>query len=866
MFNPRSYENSRPDGFPVVEVTGDGENVLRRFVPLRRTELRGEVFGPLAALRLTQVFGYSTADCDHVLEAVYRFPLPGDAAVTGVRVQFGDVAIRAQLAERRRAEAAYEEAKREGRQAALATRESPDVFTLQVAGLRPDQDVTVETAYVQLARPEGPGWSLRVPLTTAPRYVRDDEKGTRPAAGQPLGLLRDPGHRFALDLGLRGAEAIASDTHRLEVAREGDRARVRLQGGETLPDRDCVLTWRPAQEPARPTLQAFLHDDPASGHVCFLVLVAPPATHDPGSGPPREAILLVDHSGSMSGAKWQAADWAVERFLADLTERDSFALALFHDTTRWFERSPQPATAEKVDAAIAFLKAHTDSGGTELGVALEQAIGLPRQSGTAARHVLVVTDAQVSDEGRILRLADQEAHRAERRRVSVLCIDEAPNSDLAFELAERSGGVARFLTSDPEEEDITTSLDAILADWSEPVLAGLRLDVDRPDVRAVGQSAGASAEPGHSSIDLGDLPPGRPLWVAGRAPRGESGALKFQLITGNGKNLSRCECELEGESPAGPALKALFGARRILKLERLIQSGAFGAELSDALEHLGYDPASILATAHQATPKVYAENAMTGAAEALSGLLVREALDYGLASSETAFIATRTEAGKPVEGRVAVANALPAGWSHHFLARPSSPAQSSPMRWCLSAPPPAPLAPPDHDVVADSAIADDDSGVFACMKLDDSDPAFNVPAAPSFLPSSPAIPVNHARDSTPTTVFSGVPLTSGGQVALFDSTQADLMPNDTTLKRLVLRFPDGTPDAVSVNPGLALSIFVDDLASPRARVRLADLIRQRGERPLNLRKRPGDVVRVVLVDPAGTWSTSAPSIELALAW
>ena len=46
---------------------------------------------------------------------------------------------------------------------------------------------------------------------------------------------------------------------------------------------------------------------------------------------------------------------------------------------------------------------------------------------------------------------------------------------------------------------------------------------------------------------------------------------------------------------------------------------------------------------------------------------MREALGYGLASSETAFVAVRTEAGRVVEGRVAVANALPAGWSEDFL-------------------------------------------------------------------------------------------------------------------------------------------------------------------------------------------------------
>lgn len=174
MFNLGAYENSRPDGISVLEVLGENEDSApRRFVPLRRTELRGEVAGPLASLRLTQVFRFAREECDQVLETVYRFPLPGDAAVTGVCVRFGDAEIRADLKERQRAEKDYEKAKEEGRQAALLTRESPDVFTLQVAGVAPDQDVSVETSYVQLARAEGPGWSLRLPLTTAPIVIRN---------------------------------------------------------------------------------------------------------------------------------------------------------------------------------------------------------------------------------------------------------------------------------------------------------------------------------------------------------------------------------------------------------------------------------------------------------------------------------------------------------------------------------------------------------------------------------------------------------------------------------------------------------------------------------------------------------------------
>ena len=49
--------------------------------------------------------------------------------------------------------------------------------------------------------------------------------------------------------------------------------------------------------------------------------------------------------------------------------------------------------------------------------------------------------------------------------------------------------------------------------------------------------------------------------------------------------------------------------------------------------------------------------------------------------------------------------------------------------------------------------------------------------------------------------------------------------------------------------GAQLLLYVGDLAEPRARVRLRDLLRQ-GGRPLNLRKQQGDVVHLVLDDPA----------------
>ncbi len=643
-----------------------------------------------------------------------------------------------------------------------------------------------------------------------------------------MALLRDPGHRFSLDLTLSGAGTVESVTHALAVTSEGDQTRVQLAAGEVLPDRDCVLRWRTSQDAMRPTLQVWTHGDSAQTY--FLALVAPPSGAT--STIPREVILLVDHSGSMSGAKWAAADWAVKQFLAGLTAADAFALGLFHNDTRWYVNAPIVATPEAKQRAIGFLEEHRDSGGTELGVALEQALGLPVTEGEHACHVLIITDAEVTDTGRLLRLADEAMRPDLRRRISLLCIDAAPNAYLVHQLAERGGGVARFLTSAPDEEDITTALDEVLADWAQPIQANLRLAINRPAVQGAGRSTAGGV------VDLGDLPAGRAIWASGRAA-GDARGLAFHLLAGSDQEVG----VWQGDAGFCPAIKALFGSHRILALEHLIHAAYGAADLQVALARLGYDPAEVLAASSHSGKQVYAENMPRSAEKALRALLVREALDFGLASSETAFVATRTEAGKPTEGTVLVTNALPASWSEEFLTLG------------LAGPGPVTRAlGPAKGFVHSPARA--------AMEMDDL-------AIPAFLRRPLSSFDRAAAASASVPVFSGVPGFNEGQAVLFDSTRpadAAKIPVAGTVRQIQVRFTDATPRPEDLDLGLALLIFVDDLSSPRAKVRLADIVRQGGSRPLNLRLISGQIVRILLADPAGVWTAAAPAISVILEW
>jgi Ca-activated chloride channel family protein len=331
--------------------------------------------------------------------------------------------------------------------------------------------------------------------------------------------------------------------------------------------------------------------------------------------------------------------------------------------------------------------------------------------------------------------------------------------------------------------------------------------------------------------------------------------MTLRLATGRGQTLAESRHTLAGEAPEGPALKALFGARQVIALEHLIGSGQGPDAIRDGLERLGYDPQQVLAQPPGEPAKVYAENARASTAEALRTLLVREALDFGLACSETAFIAERTEAGQAVTGRVAVLNALPAGWAEDFLGTPFAAGMT------LSASPPVACAMDMSDFA--------DAGLLFCMRDDPGAPSAARLASFSSMFGAPS---RARRSGTGTSaakvVFSGTPALVGGEAVLFDSTTAKKrggLPEEATLVRLEVRFPDGMPDPHAVDPGLEILIFVDDLTAPRARVRLADLIKQRGARPLNLRKESGQVVRLSLADPAGAWARGAPRIEVALA-
>jgi Ca-activated chloride channel homolog len=808
MFNASYVENAPEGGVAMLEVLGKDAQTMA-FVPMRRVEVSGEITGPVAGMQVVHVFSYTKQQCSRVIEAAYRFPLPGDAAVTGVSIRFGDVEIQAVLEPRAQAEKDYKDAKKDRRQAALVTREVADVFTLRVAGIKPGQEVRVETGFVQLAHTEGSGWSLRIPLTVPVRYTRGDES---PAAGaaRPLAQAADPGYRASLDLTVFDASGVASPTHALSLTRDGTELHARFEGGDVLPDCDAVITWQPTGDAQRTTLSVVTtyHE----GRTPFLALVTPPSREQ--KLVPRELIVLVDHSGSMQGAKWEAADWAVKRLIGMLTEDDRFRIGVFHNTVAWWSDTPKAMDGAARKDAVHFLESHRDSGGTELGVALEQALQGHRPSGEFSRQVLIVTDAQVSDEGRLIRLAEEESKRGDRRRISILCVDSSPNAALARQLAEAGGGSDRYVTSNPEGGDITTALDEIVDTWARPIATGLRLEVRTDVVYAASRRSTTASGDGWHALDLGDLPAGRPLWTSGEAATGEE-PLGLRLVDGHGEVIAAWT-EADGEKVHG-GVAALVGARRLQQLEALKGARYTPEELKKRVEELGITSEE----AGQKDGTLYPEN--RPADETLAGLICRESLRSGIASTETAFVAVRTEAGKSVERTIIVANATPEGWEDVRYAVVSQVAQPMILRRV-------------------SAMAPMDRVDEACVLREDMQP---IRRKSMSAPLPQMVNPRQSRANT-ITLFDGVPAAGVGRIVLAELTIGLKRAKGLQASRLLSLIAEG--DAGAFPEGAELLLFVGDMARARARVRLSDLLGG-VTRPLNVTCSDGQILSLVLLVP-----------------
>ncbi|MEV4178502.1 VIT domain-containing protein [Nonomuraea sp. NPDC049709] len=580
-------------------------------LPLESVDVAADISGLVAGVEVTQGF---RNPFDVTLEATYVFPLPDRAAVTGFRMEADDRVIEGVLKERGQARADYDQALREGRRAAIAEEDRPDVFTIRVGNILPGERVSVRLTMSQPLPYEDGAATFRFPLVVAPRYIPGS-----PVDGQPAGdgtapdtdavpdasrisppvLL--PGFPNPVRLSLAATvdaaglelRELASSLHVVEEGHEGppkgpakgQGRTVRLRPGERL-DRDFVLRL---SFDASTSLQL-------DGRGTFALTVLPPPLQ--ATRAPRDLVLLLDRSGSMSGWKMVCARRAAARIVDTLTPQDRFAVLTFDSVVEQAFEGLVEASDRNRYRAVEHLARVDARGGTELLEPLRQAIALLGGQAGRERVVVLVTDGQVGNEDQIL---EQAGGALSAMRVHTVGIDRAVNAGFLGRLAGLGAGRCELV----ESED---RLDAAMEHIHRRIGAPLVTDLSIKDLEV---------EP-DTVTHLGSIFPGVPLRAYGRHREGTSATVRG-LAEG-----APWEERVAGVTVDNPAIRAVWARAHLRELEDRYAMGEHDLETR----------------------------------------IVRTSLEYGVLCRFTAYVAidTRQVAGEGPEHRVIQPVEPPSGW------------------------------------------------------------------------------------------------------------------------------------------------------------------------------------------------------------
>ncbi|MCC7049853.1 MAG: marine proteobacterial sortase target protein [Alphaproteobacteria bacterium] len=538
---------------------------LWRAVPMLSTEVEIGVGGVSARVAVVQRFKNKSPDW---LEGIYVFPLPETAAVDSLRMVVGDRVIDGRVAERQQAKKEYDQARDSGQRASLVEQERANIFTASVANIAPGEEIEVRLGYAQTVERDGSAYRLRFPMVVGPRYIApgpaliasggavaptprvpDADRITPPVLDPALGPINPVEIAVRLDPGFPVA-GVNSPFHAIDRRQDGDGAwRIALADGAVPADRDFELEWSPAAS-SEPLARIFAETE-GDGRYALLTVMPPSAGAEP-FGLLREAIFVIDTSGSMHGESIAQAKQALDLALARLKPSDSFNVIEFNNKARRLFARAEPATPAFLNRARAWVDLLKAEGGTEMRQALDLALD-GNIDPTRLRQVVFLTDGAVGDEAALL---DQVRAKLGDTRLFTVGIGSAPNGYFMRKTAEVGRGSAIFIG---KPEQVAERMDGLFRRLERPAVTDLAVAWPGRDVDALPNP-------------LPDLYEGEPVVVAARLPHGVAGPVS---LTGKiaGKPWRQELALAAGDDPPA-GVPALWARRKVETLEDLAFLGA----------------------------------------------------------------------------------------------------------------------------------------------------------------------------------------------------------------------------------------------------------------------------------------------------
>jgi Ca-activated chloride channel family protein len=313
------------------------------------------------------------------------------------------------------------------------------LYTMNVGNILAGEEVSVTIIYAELFSWQGDTLRFFLPTTIAPRYGSAEAAGLHPQQVPEIDFLAENRLRLTLTIAGTLAEAdITSPSHQLAISRSQKKVVVTLGTGETFMDRDFILNIR-SNRTEKDSVQ--IDRDIENGCASYAALASfAPCLPAVQKAAPRSIKIIVDCSGSMSGDSITQARQAISDILNQLRPEDYFNLVAFGSTHIVFFASQMLASKENITKMRRFLRGlDADMGGTEIRTALQAAIHLPGPD--IPQDILLITDGEVWDDGKIISMAEKSGHR-----VFTVGVGSSVSEEFVRKLAKKTGGACELVT------------------------------------------------------------------------------------------------------------------------------------------------------------------------------------------------------------------------------------------------------------------------------------------------------------------------------------------------------------------------------------------------------------------------------------
>jgi len=395
-----------------------------------------------------------------MIEVEYLFPVPPGAAIDAMTMIVNGKEFTARLLKADEARKIYEDIVRRKKDPALLEYAGFGLYRTRAFPLEPNKPVKVVVHYNYVCKRDRDLVEVWYPLNTE-KFSAKPIKDVR--------VVVDAKADFDIT-------AVYSPTHDLTVDRKTPRHVVATyHEKDVLPTTDIQVFYKAANEDVGATLLTYKPDPDKNGY--FLMLASPNPRTAQAKVVAKDIVLVLDHSGSMSGQKIEQAREAAKFVLKNLNQDDRFNVVIYNDIVETFFDEIVGAGDDTLTEAIDRIDRIDAGGGTNIHEALTTGMRLICKANSRPRYLIFMTDGLPTvgktDEKTIL--ADTKQANNTNVRLFAFGVGYDVNVRLLDKLVSENNGRSDYVKP---AENIESKISSLYAKIKNPVMTDLSVSIE----------------------------------------------------------------------------------------------------------------------------------------------------------------------------------------------------------------------------------------------------------------------------------------------------------------------------------------------------------------------------------------------------